>query len=97
MKFPELITPNLAALISERGGQHTGAVLGMQSAASSFGQVGGPLFGGALFAWQANAPFERNLLPPAFCLLQYNILTLHLSRDLKITLKKAIHTEMKLG
>lgn len=52
-----LITPNLAALISKRGGQHTGALLGLQNAANSLGQVGGPLFGGTLFAWQASAPY----------------------------------------
>jgi MFS transporter, DHA1 family, multidrug resistance protein len=52
-----LITPNLTTLISLRGGQHKGAVLGLQNAANSLGQVGGPLFGGALFAWQTGAPY----------------------------------------
>jgi DHA1 family multidrug resistance protein-like MFS transporter len=51
------VSPNLTALIANRGGEHTGAVLGMQNAASSFGQVGGPLLGGLLFAWQADAPY----------------------------------------
>ncbi len=52
-----LIAPNLAALTSSRGGSHAGAALGMQSAANSLGQVGGPLLGGVLFAWQAQAPY----------------------------------------
>lgn len=52
-----LIAPNLAALVSKQGGQHKGEVLGLQTAASSLGQVGGPLFGGFLFAWQANVPY----------------------------------------
>jgi len=52
-----LITPNLTALISERGGQHTGTVLGIQNAANSLGQVGGSMLGGVLFAWQVNAPY----------------------------------------
>ncbi len=52
-----LVAPNLSALISKRGGQHVGAVLGIQNAASSLGQVGGPMLGGMLFAWQASAPF----------------------------------------
>ncbi len=52
-----LIAPNLAALISKQGGQHQGTVLGLQTAASSLGQVGGPLFGGFLFAWQISVPY----------------------------------------
>ncbi|WP_019501303.1 MFS transporter [Pseudanabaena sp. PCC 6802] len=52
-----LIAPNLAALISERGGQHTGTVLGIQNAANSFGQVGGSMLGGVLFAWQVSSPY----------------------------------------
>ncbi|BAU15751.1 major facilitator transporter (plasmid) [Leptolyngbya sp. NIES-3755] len=52
-----LITPNLTALISERGGHHTGTVLGIQNAANSLGQVGGSMLGGVLFAWQASAPY----------------------------------------
>ena len=52
------ISPNLAALISKRGGhQQTGAALGVQNAANSIGQAGGPLLGGALFVWQMNAPY----------------------------------------
>ena len=52
------IAPNLAALISKRGGQrHAGMALGVQNAANSLGQAGGPLLGGALFVWQMNAPY----------------------------------------
>lgn len=51
------ILPNLSALISKRGRDRTGAVLGLQNAANNLGQVGGSLFGGALFAWQASAPY----------------------------------------
>lgn len=52
-----LISPNVAALTARRGGSHAGAALGLQSAANSLGQVGGPLLGGALFAWHAQAPY----------------------------------------
>ena len=52
-----LITPNLIALISKRGSQHTGTVLGIQNTANSLGQVGGAMLGGILFAWQFNAPY----------------------------------------
>lgn len=52
-----LISPNLTALVSEQGGQHKGAVLGLQNAANSLGQVGGPILGGVLFAWQASVPY----------------------------------------
>ncbi len=52
-----LIAPNLSALISRRGGQRTGRVLGMQNAANSLGQVSGPMLGGFLFTWQASAPY----------------------------------------
>ena len=52
------IAPNLAALISKRGGeQQAGASLGIQNAANSLGQAGGPLLGGVLFVWQVNAPY----------------------------------------
>ncbi len=52
------IAPNLAALISKRGGQrHAGMALGLQNAANSLGQAGGPLLGGALFVWQMNSPY----------------------------------------
>ena len=53
-----LITPNLTALISKRGGEHTGTVLGIQNAANSLGQVGGSMLGGVLFAWQVSAPYS---------------------------------------
>lgn len=52
-----LIAPNLSALISKRGGQHSGTVLGMQNSAYSLAQVGGPVVGGILFAWQSSAPY----------------------------------------
>ena len=53
-----LIAPNLASAISKRSGSHrVGAALGVQNAASSFGQVGGPVLGGALFVWNINAPY----------------------------------------
>jgi DHA1 family multidrug resistance protein-like MFS transporter len=52
------IAPNLTALISKRGGeQRAGASLGVQNAANSLGQAGGPLLGGLLFVWQVNAPY----------------------------------------
>ena len=52
-----LIAPNLAALISTRGGsRRAGTALGAQNAANSLGQASGPLVGGALFIWQMNAP-----------------------------------------
>jgi DHA1 family multidrug resistance protein-like MFS transporter len=52
------ISPNLAALISKRGGsRRVGAALGIQNAANSIGQASGPLLGGALFTWQINAPY----------------------------------------
>jgi MFS transporter, DHA1 family, multidrug resistance protein len=53
-----LISPNLAALISTRGGsRRAGTALGAQNAANSLGQASGPLVGGALFVWQMNAPY----------------------------------------
>ena len=52
------ISPNLAALISKRGGQQqAGTALGVQNAANSLGQAGGPILGGALFVWHMNAPY----------------------------------------
>ncbi|GGO39650.1 MFS transporter [Deinococcus humi] len=52
------VSPNLAALISQGGGQHhMGAALGIQNAANSLGQVLGPLLGGALLIWQVHAPY----------------------------------------
>jgi DHA1 family multidrug resistance protein-like MFS transporter len=62
-----VISPNLAALISKSGGsRRVGAALGTQSAANSLGQTGGPILGGALFAWQMNAPY---LLTAAFLVM----------------------------
>lgn len=53
-----LISPNLAALISKRGGsRRVGAALGAQNAANSLGQASGPLLGGVLFIRQMNAPY----------------------------------------
>lgn len=53
-----LVAPNLAALVSKRGGaRRAGASLGVQIAASSLGQAIGPVAGGALFIWQRNAPY----------------------------------------
>ena len=52
------ITPNLAALVSKRGGdRQAGASLGIQTAANNLGQAAGPLLGGVLFIWQINAPY----------------------------------------
>jgi DHA1 family multidrug resistance protein-like MFS transporter len=51
------IAPNLAALISKRGGEQPGTALGVQNTANSLGQASGPLLGGALFVWQMNAPY----------------------------------------
>lgn len=52
------ISPNLAALISKRGGsRRVGAALGIQNTANSLGQASGPLLGSALFIWQMNAPY----------------------------------------
>ena len=53
-----LIAPNLAALVSTRGGERqAGTSLGIQNAANSLGQAGGPLLGGVLFIWQIGAPY----------------------------------------
>lgn len=52
------IAPNLAALVSKRGGDdRTGTALGIQNGVNSIGQIGGPLVGGALFIWQPMAPY----------------------------------------
>ena len=52
------IAPNLAALVSKRGGdEQAGATLGIQNASNSLGQSVGPLLGGLLFIWQINAPY----------------------------------------
>jgi len=52
-----LISPNLSALISRWGGGGAGAALGLQSAANSLGQAGGPIVGGVLFVWRSSAPY----------------------------------------
>lgn len=53
-----LVSPNLAGLISKRGGsRRVGAALGVQNAANSLGQTSGPLLGSALLIWQINAPY----------------------------------------
>ena len=52
-----LISPNLTTLISKRGGTQAGAALGVQNAANSIGQAGGPLLGSALFIWEMNAAY----------------------------------------
>jgi len=53
-----LVSPNLGALISKRGGnRRVGVALGVQNAANSLGQAIGPLLGGALLVWQINAPY----------------------------------------
>lgn len=53
-----LVSPNLGALISKRGGRRrVGVALGAQNAANSLGQASGPLLGGVLFIWQMNAPY----------------------------------------
>lgn len=44
-------TPSLSTLASTERRAHTGATLGLQSAAGSAGQIVGPLVGAALFAW----------------------------------------------
>jgi DHA1 family multidrug resistance protein-like MFS transporter len=51
------ISPNLATLTSKRSGSQTGTALGLQNSANNLGQVIGPLLGGALFAWEASAPY----------------------------------------
>jgi DHA1 family multidrug resistance protein-like MFS transporter len=52
-----LITPNVTALITTRGGARTGGALGVQSAANSLGQLGGTVLGGVLLGWNMEAPF----------------------------------------
>lgn len=52
------ISPNLAALVSRRGGRDSiGQALGAQNAANSLGQATGPLLGSALFLWHVKAPY----------------------------------------
>jgi len=53
-----LISPNLTALISKRGGNHrAGELLGARNAVNSLAQAGGPILGGAFFAWKPNSPY----------------------------------------
>ena len=52
-----LITPNLAAVVSQARPKAMGASLGMKSSASSFGQFLGPVVGGTLLAWRATSPY----------------------------------------
>jgi MFS transporter, DHA1 family, multidrug resistance protein len=52
-----LIFPNLSALISRWSGERAGAALGLQSAANSLGQAGGPIVGSLLFVWHSSAPY----------------------------------------
>ena len=53
-----VVSPNLAASISKRGGsRRVGAALGVQNAANSLGQTSGPLLGSALLIWQIDAPY----------------------------------------
>ena len=52
-----LITPSLTALIASHGGAQSGSALGIQSSATSFGQLGGTLLGGALLGWRMEAPY----------------------------------------
>jgi len=52
-----LISPNLSALISRSGGERAGAALGLQGAANSLGQAGGPIVGSILFVWRSSAPY----------------------------------------
>ena len=78
------IAPNLSALVSERGGaQRAGASLGIQNAANSLGQAGGPLLGGVLFIWQVNAPYLFGggvLLALAVVIAWHVIATRHAAR-----------------
>lgn len=53
-----LIDPSLLTLAANRSGTHAGVGLGLQNAASSLGQVIGPLLGGVLYAWRAGLPFQ---------------------------------------
>ena len=52
-----LITPNLAAVVSQASPKTMGASLGMKSSASSLGQFLGPVVGGMLLAWRAVLPY----------------------------------------
>jgi DHA1 family multidrug resistance protein-like MFS transporter len=52
-----LLTPAVSALVSRRGGAHTGAALGLESGAKSLGQIAGPVLGGVLFGASVAVPF----------------------------------------
>lgn len=64
------IAPNLAALVSKRGGEKAGGALGIQTAAINLGQAGGPALGGALFVWQMDSLYLSSgallIVPAAF-------------------------------
>lgn len=51
------IVPGLSSQLSKIGARRAGATMGLQNAAQSVGQVGGPMLGGVLFGWHARAPF----------------------------------------
>ena len=53
-----LIDPSLLTLVANRSGSHVGVGLGLQNAASSLGQVIGPMLGGLLYAWRPALPFQ---------------------------------------
>ncbi|MFQ5707866.1 MAG: MFS transporter [bacterium] len=57
------LNPSLAALVSNRAGEHAGSALGLQSAVNSLGQAGGPLVGGLLLAWYIHVPYLLTALP----------------------------------
>ena len=52
-----LVSPNVATLITLRGGSRTGAALGAQGTANGLGQTSGAVLGGMLLAWKMHAPF----------------------------------------
>ena len=52
-----LITPNLAAVVTQNSPETFGASLGMKSSASSLGQFLGPVVGGSLLAWRLASPY----------------------------------------
>lgn len=52
-----LLAPALSALVSRRGGAHTGAALGLESGAKGLGLIAGPLLGGVLFGSFVAVPF----------------------------------------
>ena len=53
-----LISPNLLALISIRTQVSAGLALGLQTTATSLGQIAGPLVGSGLLAWNVALPFQ---------------------------------------